>query len=170
MWNLVHPCQLSRGSCAHIRRHRHARSCRRHAHVSLHLLVQRRAEISAVEGEDSNHCRNPLECARLTRGYYHPGRGCAHHTEAMHDVPVLLDVRDMEVHSVPELHALETVGSEMTADRNHVDVNSLSLAADATRCFGTCDVRVLVVSQLVELHAVVSNQLCRYCLCVVRLA
>src|SRR5690606_12249307 len=48
-------------------RERHVAAARAHAYVTLHLLVQRRAEVGAVERIDTLGLRHPQECACVTR-------------------------------------------------------------------------------------------------------
>ena len=95
-------------------------SCRRDADVPRHLLVQRRAEVRAVERVDARFLRHPRHRARLTRLQDQLGGVLAEDREAMENVPVLLDVRDVELHRVADLHALDVVRREVAADRDHL--------------------------------------------------
>src|SRR5690348_1078518 len=52
---------------AHVGHEFRRRSCRRHADVSLHLLMQRRAEVGAVERVDARAFWNPLKRACIAR-------------------------------------------------------------------------------------------------------
>ncbi len=76
------------------------------------------------------------------------------HCESVRDVPVLLDVGDVEVNRVAELDALEVVGREVAADRDHLHVDALAVARDAARRLRRRDVRVRVLGQLVELELI----------------
>src|SRR5690349_16183524 len=96
--------------------------------------MQRRAEVGAVEWIDTGRSRHPSQRARLTRGNHYLRVIRAEHAKPVYDVPVLLDVGDVEVHGVAELHALEIVGREVTANRDQVDVNILANPPDPTCC------------------------------------
>src|SRR5215211_4862251 len=143
---------------------------RRDADVARHLLVQRRAEVRAVERVDPLFLREPRHRARLTRLQDQLGRVLPEHREAVEDVPVLLDVRDVELHRVADLHALDVVGRKVAADRDHPDVHGLADARDARLRLGAHDVRIRVLSQRVELDLLVLDHARRNRLRVVRLA
>ena len=63
---------------------------------------------------------------------------CPMHREAVRNVPVLLEVRDVEEHRVAHLHALDVVRREVAADRGHVHVHRLAVARRRSSRFRTC--------------------------------
>src|SRR5262245_8739776 len=110
--------------------HLRLRPARRHPDVTLHLLVQRRAEVGAVEGEDAGPFGQPQDRARLAGHHEQLGVVCAGYRKAMRHVPVLLQVGDVEVHRVAYLDALDVVGHEVAADGRHVHMDDLALPDD----------------------------------------
>src|SRR5665213_2475739 len=95
----------------------------RHSDISLHFLMQRRAEVGAVEGINSRRLWYPLQRSGLARRECHARSSRTEDGEAMSDVPVLLDVGDVEVHCVTELDTFQVVRREVTADRYHLHVD-----------------------------------------------
>src|SRR5512143_2489034 len=140
---------------AHVGHEFHGRSRRRHADIALHLLVECRAEVRAVERIDAGAFGNPLQRARITRLEDQLGVGHTKHREPVQDVPVLLDVGDVEVDRVTDLYALEIVGREVAADGDHLDVDALSVARDAALALRLGDPRIRVFRQLVILELLV---------------
>src|SRR5579885_2420000 len=70
---------------------RAGRGCR-DARVSLHLLVQGRAEIRAVEGVDARFLQLPHDRSCFTAHYADVGKVGAHDGEPVSDAPVLLEI------------------------------------------------------------------------------
>src|SRR5512145_41974 len=81
-------------------------AARGHPDVALHLLMERRAEVSAVEREHADLRRHPHDRAGLARHHEQLGAVEAGEREAVRDVPVLLEIRDVEEHRVADLDAL----------------------------------------------------------------
>src|SRR4051812_39587555 len=132
---------------ADVRHQLHVRPRRRDTDVPLHLLVQRRAEVRAVERIDADASRNPRQRPRLTGLQDQLGRVHAEHREAVEDVPVLLDVRDVEDDRVAHLHAFDVVRREVAADRDHLHVDALARPGDATIRLGLRDPRIRVARE-----------------------
>src|SRR5262245_16944611 len=75
--------------------YRHVRIRRRDTQISLHLLMQRRAEISAIEGSDADAVRDELQGCRLA-GHDEQLRTRSLDGESMGNIPVLLEICHME--------------------------------------------------------------------------
>src|SRR5690348_13567229 len=86
---LLETAELRCRLVAHLGDERHGRTNRRNPDVALHLLVQRRAEVGAVERVDADVVRYPAERARFSRGDDQLRVVVAEHRETVEDVPIL---------------------------------------------------------------------------------
>src|SRR6185437_11528039 len=127
----LHATVLGLCDLAHVRRQRHVKVRCRYPNVSLHFLVQRRAEIGAVERIDTSCLRHPSHRSGLAWRKSDTRRIGTEHCEAVRDVPVLFDVGDVEVHGVAELYAFQIVRSEVTANGDHLNIDALATACDS---------------------------------------
>src|ERR1035437_11076394 len=128
-----------------VRRERHVLPRCGDARVSLHLLMQRGAEVGAIEGIDAHTLRDPRQGSGCAGRENHAGCGRAEHREAMPDVPVLLDVGHVKVDGVADLDSLEIVGCEMTPNGYQLHIDAFARARDATLGLGFRRVGILLL-------------------------
>ena len=82
----------------------------RYPEVALHFLVESRAEVGAVVGDDACAVGNPLQRAGLARHDEQLGVVGALNGESVWNVPFLFDVGHVEVNLITHIDALDVVG------------------------------------------------------------
>src|SRR6187549_2040486 len=76
----------------------------------------------------------------------------------MRNVPILLEVRQVEIHGVTQLNTLDVVRSEVTANRGQVDVHVCPLADDLGLLLLAGRLRIAVLGERIELLLLVDDE------------